>query len=156
MEIQDNSAVALNIGVDARTYLAETAKWGKFLSILGFIGCGLMVVFGLFAGSIFATLGNFGGRGLGGRELGAGFGVLFAVIYIALAALYFFPCLFLYRYSTYMQGALRRNDMPALDTSFQNLKSLFKFMGIMMIIALAFYALALIIGLGVGSMTNFN
>ena len=156
MEIQDNSVVALNIGVDARSYLTETAKWGKFLAIIGFIGCGLMVVLGLFAGTIFASLSSFGGRQYAGSEYTAGIGIMLTVLYICLALLYFFPCLFLYRYASFMQGALRRDDVSALNTSFRNLKSLFKFMGILMIIALAFYALALVIGLGAASMSSFT
>lgn len=151
MEAQ--SGLMLSIDLDSRSYLSETAKWGKFLAIIGFIMCGLIVVIGLFFGTIFSTLNTFGGQT---NEFGAGFGVAMAVLYILLAILYFFPCLFLYRFSNQMQAALNRNDGTNLTTSFRNLKSLFKFTGIMMIIVLAFYALALVIGLGVGSMTNFN
>ncbi|HYJ65731.1 MAG TPA: hypothetical protein VEV62_18445, partial [Parafilimonas sp.] len=36
-------------------FLVEAAKWAKFLGILGFILCALMVICGLFAGTFFAS-----------------------------------------------------------------------------------------------------
>ncbi|MES1221141.1 MAG: DUF5362 family protein [Bacteroidota bacterium] len=47
------------------------------------------------------------------------------------------------------------NDQETLNTSFQNLKKLFRFVGIMTIIVLAFYAIILVFGLlgaGLGRM----
>jgi uncharacterized membrane protein (DUF485 family) len=61
--------------------------------------------------------------------------------------LYFFPCLFLFRFASKMKHALAANDQAQLNTSFQNLKSLFRFVGILTIIFLAFYAIAIVFGL---------
>ncbi len=151
MEAQ--SGLMLSIDLDSRSHLSETAKWGKFLAIIGFIMCGLIVLFGLFFGTIMAAFSKYGAQS---ADLLPAMGAAMAVIYILLAILNFFPCLFLYRFSNQMQAALNRNDGTNLTTSFRNLKSLFKFIGIMMIITLAFYALVLVIALGMGSMTNFN
>ena len=46
-----------------------------------------------------------------------------------------------------MKTALAGNDQEALNTSFQNLKKYLRYIGVLMIICLSFYALALIIGL---------
>jgi len=42
---------------EASGYLDEIRKWTTFFSILGFIGIGLMIIFGIFAGLIFSKLG---------------------------------------------------------------------------------------------------
>jgi len=152
MEIQDGSVVALDLNVDSRSYLQETAKWGKFLSIVGFIGCGLMVVLGIFSGSLFSNLQKYNRAYQNTEHLG---GILL-IIYVLLGIAYFFPCLFLYRYSENMQGALRQNDVSTLTTSFRNLKSLFKYYGIFTIVILGFYALAIIVGVIAASMGGFK
>jgi len=69
-----------------------------------------------------------------------------AAIYVAMAVLYFFPFLFLYRFSNRMQSALRSNDQQTLINSLGNLRAYFRFVGILVIIGLAFCALAFIFG----------
>ncbi len=75
-----------------------------------------------------------------------GMGTMMAVIYIILAAIYFFPCLFLLRFSNKMKAALQTDDQALLTGSFQNLKIMFRFVGILTIIIIAFYLLAFIAG----------
>ena len=148
---QNSEIFGLQVDPVIKSYLAETAKWGRFLSILGFILCGLIVLIGIFAGSIFSM---FGSATIGGESpIGAsGFASVMVVLYILIALLYFFPCLYLFRFSNKMKTALYGNSQEDLTESFQNLKSLFKFVGILTIIILAIYALIFFIGiLGVAS-----
>jgi hypothetical protein len=135
----------LQVDHETISYLGETARWAKFLAIIGFIGCGLAVIFGIFAGSIFGAMGTFGRYGLGGG--GAILSVVIGIIYIAIALLYFFPCLYLFNFASRMQVALRNNDQVQLNSSLRNLKSCYKFLGILMIVVLAFYGLSLIGGI---------
>ena len=151
MEQNTSNLFELQIDHQSNAYLRETAKWAKFLAIVGFIGCALIILVGIFAGSVMAT--TFGELGGG---FGGGMGVIMAVIYILLALLAFFPYLYLYRFANQMQVALRNNDQAALTTSFGNLKSCFKFVGILTIIVLAFYALALVFGVLGATMASFN
>ncbi len=132
-------------------YLRESAKWAKFIAIIGFVFCGLMVVAALFAGSILAAsmstaLG--GGAGIGGG--------LITFIYIAIAALWFLPCLYLFRFASGMQGALANNEQEKLLNSLKNLKSHFKFIGILLIIMLVFYALAFVFGIIMATAGGFG
>lgn len=139
----------LTITSDIRDYLKETAKWGKLLSIVGFVMMAILVVFALFAGTIMATamsqLDSIGGAG----ALGGG---MISVIYILMALLYFFPLLYLYRFSSKIQVALNSDDQQYLSEAFRNLKSLYKFMGILMAIMLCFYALAIVMALAGGAL----
>jgi hypothetical protein len=77
----------------------------------------------------------------GSSTLGGG---MVTVIYILIALLWFFPCLHLFHFANKMKLALTGNDQEMLNTSFKNLKACFKFMGIITIIVLSFYALALL------------
>ncbi|MES1222910.1 MAG: DUF5362 family protein [Bacteroidota bacterium] len=156
-ENQNTSLFGLSIDPAAKAHLSEAARWARFLAIVGFVIIGLIVIVGVFVGALFGSM----TRGLAGNDLnnvGAAGGVMgsfLIVIYICAAALYFFPCLFLFRFATKMKTALAANDQETLNTSFQNLKKLFRFVGIMTIIVLAFYAIILVFGLlgaGLGRM----
>ncbi|MBC7848277.1 MAG: hypothetical protein H7Y31_01010, partial [Chitinophagaceae bacterium] len=91
----------LQIDQQVSSYLSETAKWAKFLAILGFIMCGLLVVIGVFASSLLARFSNDG--------YAAGMSIVFTIIYMVLAIVYFFPCLYLYHFANKMQRAIRQN-----------------------------------------------
>jgi drug/metabolite transporter (DMT)-like permease len=124
--------------------LSEAARWGKFLAIIGFIGC----VFIVLAGIVMATQSSELDRAFStyGEEnpfekLGPGI----AVVYILLAALYFFPCLYLLRFSSHMQTAIASGNQEKMTSAFKNLKSMFKFVGILTIIIIAIYILAIVV-----------
>jgi len=141
-----------NITPEIKGYLLETAKWGKFLSIVGFVGIGFMILGGIFFSTIMANLGAMGGEEFGAAALmGTGF---MSAIYIVIALIYFFPCLYLYRFSTKIKTALNHNDEAFLTEAFKNLKSIFKFMGIFTAVILGFYAFMIVLGLlgGVAAM----
>ncbi len=135
----ESSLFELQVDHQVTSYLGETARWAKFLAIIGFIFCGLIVLGALFAGSVLS--GAFGR--LGG--MGGGLSVLIGGVYAGLALLYFFPCLYLFNFASKMQVAIRSNDQVQLINSFRNLKSCYKFLGILMIVVLSFYALAIIV-----------
>ncbi len=135
-------------------YLAEAAKWGKFLSILGFIFCALIVLVALLAGTFMSTLlSQFESQGMAG--LGSISGTVIIIYYLLIAVLYFFPCLFLFNFSSKMQTAIRNNDQIYLNNSFKNLKSLFKFWGILTVIFLCIFAVGIIFAIVVG-VTGFH
>jgi hypothetical protein len=136
------SLFELQVDHESSSYLRETTRWGKFLAIVGFVLCGLLVLVALFAGSFMAA--SFGRLGSGGA--GAGLGAFVSVLYIIVALVMFFPNLYLYNFASKMQVALRNNDQAQLNQSFRNLKSCYRFLGILMIIYLSFLALALIFG----------
>ncbi|HYE55102.1 MAG TPA: DUF5362 family protein, partial [Chitinophagaceae bacterium] len=148
MEQQSGNLFELQVDASSMNYLSETAKWGKFLSIVGFIGCALLVILGLYIAT--ATGGSDALGGLYSMGLGLGL----AIVYIVLALLYFFPCLYLFRFSNAMQVALRSNDQNNLVAAFSNLKSCFKFVGILTIVILAFYALGIIFAVIGASMSG--
>ncbi|MHA4846999.1 hypothetical protein ACX0G7_22725 [Flavitalea antarctica] len=148
---QSTNLFELHVDHNGSVFLREVAKWSKFLSIVGFVGMGLAMLFLIFAGSFSSTILNNPAYG-GSNSMYAG--SFFQIVFLgAFMLIYFFPCLYLFRFATKMQVALRNNDQDTLNASFENLKSCFKFIGIFTIVILSIYALALLVGLfALGSM----
>ena len=134
---QSNNLFELHVDHNGSSFLREIAKWSKFLAIVGFVMIGILLLAIVFAGSTMATL--MSGTAYG--DAGGIVGVIYISVVGAMMLIYFFPCLYLFRFATKMQVALRNNDQDTLNASFENLKSCFKFMGIFMIIVLSIYAL---------------
>ncbi len=150
--LDSNFKEGLHLSGQSLGYLKETAKWGKFLAIVGFVMLGLvMLIFLLLA--IF--VGSTGLAALDGPE-SAVFGAMGAatiMFYVFLFIIfYFIPSLFLYRFATNMQIALRNEDSDTLQTSLSNMKSLFKFFGILTAIFLGLYALIFVFSIFFGGL----
>lgn len=123
-------------------FLRETSKWTKFIAIVGYVGVGLMVLGALFSISTgFSELSGIYGL-LGGGAVG--------VMYLLIAALYFFPVHYLYNFSLNMKRAIASGEENALEAGLRYLKSHYKFLGILMIIMLSFYLLMLLFALTMG------
>lgn len=131
----------LRITPDIRRFLVTTAKWAKFLSIVGFVGVALMIVFALFAGTMMSSL-----SGMSGVESAVP-ATFMAAIYVVMGAVYAIPLYYLYKFANDMQFALHNNDQTYLSQSFEKLKSHYKFFGIMAAIFLGFYAVILVVAL---------
>jgi hypothetical protein len=126
---------------EIRDYLTETAKWGKFLAIMGYVGIGLILIMAVVVigmGSSFSPLFPEG-SGMGGMNMG-----FIGFFYIAFAAFYFFPVYYLHQFSIKIKDGLSIPGSQSIAAGFQNLKSLFKFMGIFTIVILSLYALIII------------
>ena len=141
-----------NLIIDWRSkeFLKETAKWTKFLAILGFVGIGLMVLGSLVMLFAPSSLMSNGGFPFGGK-------IFMMLLYLAFAVLYYFPISYLYQFSENTKKAINSNDNVAMRNAFEFLKSHYKFMGILTIILLSFYAIIIFIGLiGAGAAAMMN
>ena len=138
------------LGIDetAKSFLSETAKWGKFLAIIGFVFCGLIVVVALFLFFAGGTMTSVF-KGMNSALAGAATGVI-GFIYLLLALVYYFPSKYLYDFSVYIKQAIALEDQESLNYAFERLKSLYKFWAILMIILLSFYAFIIIFAVLVG------
>ena len=145
---QDKSIFGLGIDPSSKAHLAEAARWARFLAIVGFIMCGLIVLIGIFAASFSTSFSSkFGNEFGGATSMGSGMGSMMTVLYIGIAILYFFPCLFLFRFANLMKAALATEEQDNLNKSFQNLKVMFRYVGIITIIILTIYLLVFLIAI---------
>lgn len=137
MEQQQNVLSDLTLDAAVSEQIRSFAGWAKFLSIMGFILCGLMLLVGIFAGSFLASMGRvYSPSGSTG-----GAASMFTIIYIFIALIYFVPTLFLYQSSVKLRYALAAADQRELLEGFTKLKASFRFVGILTIILLSIYAL---------------
>lgn len=137
---------------EAQYYIQIIAKWGNFLSIVGFIACGFMLLAGSFIDKVMTTA-----NALSGNPYGSGMQGFMTGIYIVIAIFYFFPTLYLYQFSSKAKKAILFANSNELAEAFGKLKSSFKFIGIVTIVILSFYALVLIAALiGLGTYSAFH
>ena len=125
----------LHLTAQAQDFLRTAAKWAMFLAILGFI---------VIAFWIFAALGMLAaGSVVGDMPSSPGMGAMaffsptvLGLAYLIMAILYFFPVLYLYKFSSKIKNALSSNSSDELTEAFGNLKSHYKFIGIITIITI--------------------
>ncbi len=134
----ESTTPVISIPQEAVNNLLETGKWTKFLAILGFIFIGFMFLGSLIMGIVTTVLGN--------DFTSLPFpGIFLALMYFVLAVLYFFPILYLFRFSTNISKAMRANNIQDFNAAIGNLKSHYKFVGILVIIIMGFYVLGIIL-----------
>jgi hypothetical protein len=138
MENNTTNANTIAINEEIKSYLLESAKWCKFLAILGYIGMGILTLVGLlmmvglpFMSSSYESVPLFG----------------LGLLYVLLAVVYYFPTLYLYRFAFRIKQGFYSNDESVLTDGFLNLKKSLRFVGIMIIILLSLYALILVIAI---------
>ena len=135
----ENTSESKKIEIEQETIndLDSTRKWTMFLAIMGFIGIGIILSIGLFAGvflSIFKT---------GDTPIGITEGLVFIPVLIV-AVIYFFPVLFLFRFSKHTAFAVKNLDKQALSKAVKNLKSYYIFLGILVIFLITAHVFAFI------------
>ena len=118
--------------------MLETARWTKFIAIVGFIVLGLFIFAGI-------------GIGLGmsmipamQSELGAGFNFAMMIAYLIMVILYFFPTFYLYKYSRLIKPSILTGNQERFNLALSYQKKMFRFIGILIIITLAIYGLIFI------------
>jgi hypothetical protein len=142
-----NDSSRLKITDEMKSYLKEMAKWGYFLSIVGFIVVGFLLLASMTIQSVFDSLGDT--PGMAGLDVGGG---TLSFIYVIMASLYFFPTLHLYRFSTRVKRAILNDDQEDLRYSLEHLKKVFKFVGIFTAVIFGFYLLMLLMTLFFGTL----
>ncbi|WP_341901205.1 DUF5362 family protein [Fluviicola taffensis] len=118
----------LKITNSIKQNLLTTAKWARFLAIVGFIFTGFLGIASLI---ILVT------------AMTTGFGplILMGFVYLVLTVVMLFPGLYLIRFAGATEKGLNSNKQSEFDYGIENLKSLFKFMGIYTIVLIGVYIL---------------
>ena len=107
--------------------MRQTKPWVMLISIIGFIYIGLMVIFGvltMFIFSQFNATGSFPSS------------IMFAVIYILMGILYFFPFFFLFKYASSIGRLLDGGGAAKMEEALSNQKSFWKYIGILVVISI--------------------
>ncbi|MBL8002039.1 MAG: hypothetical protein JNL05_08775 [Flavobacteriales bacterium] len=153
--LDSTSGQATHLSLFDADTLRQTARWARFLAITGFVMIGIMVVFGVFMGSMFARLGEMQNEMTGmPQPIGLeAMGTLYTVMFLLIGALYFVPTLLLFQFASRTLRALGPTFDPlTFSNGLQAHRRLYKFMGILMIIMLCLYGVGFLVMLLVGGM----
>ena len=132
--LDQNFSGQLAVEGQGQNYLKETAKWAKFLSIVGFVFIGLFAL-------VFINIGLAGGTAL--AETGMPYGGSFIIGPLLILGIYFYPLYKLFKFSQHAKNSLASTSSLELTHALSNLKSLYKFMGILTLIVVIFYGIML-------------
>lgn len=143
--------VALVVTEDIRSYIYETAKWAKFLSIVGFFMTGIFIMIA-FSASAFETALN---QTPGGQQMAHLGSTVLMIMMLLFALVYFYPSLMLFKYAVAAKTAVLYGEQDSLTIAMSKMKSFFKFWAILTIVIIAFYLLsflaAIVATLGAGA-----
>jgi hypothetical protein len=134
----ENKEKLPEITLQSLSYLNVAAKWAKFLSVIGFVSVGILSLLGIFMAITLS---------ISDRVAALPFPFpkgLIGLVYIIIAVIYFFPALYLYRFSESATRSLLLKDTPSLTEALHNLKKTFQFVGIATIVAISLYILIII------------
>ena len=139
MEQKSANLFDLHVDQQSQGYLSETAKWAKFLSIVSFIMIGLLLILTIVGGAAMfsSDLADMG-------YYDTDFGIVGIIVFLIVMVLALIPNIYLYRFAVKMQVALRNNDQSNLASSFLNLKSCYKYVGIFTIVFLSFILIRIV------------
>lgn len=115
----------------------ETRKWTMFLSILGFVFIGFLVL--AMIGSLFMTSMI--------PVPGMGTGPIMAFAFLLVIAIYFFPIYFLYQFSSYAKRAIATKSPADLEQAMGYLRNHYRYIGILVIIVIALYIVIFLFGI---------
>jgi uncharacterized membrane protein YjgN (DUF898 family) len=136
----------LNLDPVSKTYLQDAARWGKFLAVVGFVIIGILIVFGIIVTALDPDSIYYNDPDVD-QNMYAGTMAGTIIAFLIMGLVYFFPCLYLLRFSNKMKAALISNDQETLNHSFKNLKSLMRYTGILTLIFVIMFGISLLISL---------
>lgn len=139
-----NPAPELKLDETAKAYLLETARWAKFISILGFIFLGFYMIGGIAYAYIIISSPELSTmtKGIGATGMFL-FYALFGFIII-------YPVFALYKYTVLIKHAIKNTDTMTMNDAFRYHRNYYRYNGIITIILIGLYALVFIIMIIIG------
>jgi len=137
MNQTDGSIFEISINEESQYHLRDIAKWAKFLAITGLIMGGLIALLGIFVMVAGPALSSLMG------DMGAAMGAL-GIVYVLVGLLYIYPCVKQLKFANQIVLVFGTQDIVTVSAALQNLKPVFRFWGILIVIIIGLYALILI------------
>lgn len=131
----------LQLDHEAGNHFRESSKWAKFLSIVYFVGLGIIAFVLIFAAA--AVTDAF--QRLAPEFTGAG-GILIALMVVGLGIV-FFTTILLFRFATLTKEGIERQDQVIFNKGLQALKNYFMIYGVLTILGLLFSVFSTMINL---------
>ena len=123
---------------ESKAFLSESGRWSKFLAIVGFVSTVLIFI-------LYLSYPDFNPATEGIKSPMQITQMYMAEIILPfvliISVICFFPLWFMYRFGVKTKLAFENYDTDTFTAASENLKSLFKFVGIFTIIILAIYVI---------------
>jgi len=129
----------INLSIRSLKWIYDSARWARFIAILGVLFIGVLVIIGVLITPLMSYLNQEMTASTTSQLFSRSW---LSIIYLFLAAVYFFPIYYLYRFSNGIIIAYKAEDEGGINSAFVFLKKHFKFIGIMLILLLAAYTVA--------------
>lgn len=124
--------------------LLSSAKWAKFLLILGAIGVAFLFVMGIVMIALGGTLPIF--NPAAPAPFMGGVGIAIGVVYVVLALIMIYPFAKGFQFANGVKAACKTGSEAQLARGFAGMRSYLKFNGILAIIVLVLYAIIALLG----------
>lgn len=138
--LQNDHLTQLDLELDGpvRQQLNDSAKWTRFISIVMFVACGILLLFGIIGGAALSTVFRKYSDGYGQfGEMGGGIIMLIVVFIAAVMGVIYY---FLFNFSNKIKTALISESTSEFNAGLRSLKTFF-------IITTVFSILALLINI---------
>ena len=138
-------------------HLAATKPWVRFISVLTFIGAGFMLIAAAGMGmmGVVGGMGGMPGNRANNPFTGAmGFGL--AALYVAMAIVYIFPGVKLWKYASSIAMLIQTGRNEDLVDALNQQRSFWKFVGVFLIAIMVLYIIAIIAIVAVAGITAFK
>jgi uncharacterized membrane protein YidH (DUF202 family) len=141
---ENKSLFSLQIDPVSKSHLSSVSGWARFLSIMGMlllaVGLAATIMTFVFWQQRFGT--DVMDRGIANIRLTSMIGSILVMVAC------FFPLLFLLQFSTRLKRALAGNDQQEINEAFLLLKKYFRYLGLLLLVAIVLYVLAFIFNVG--------
>ena len=136
--MESNSTNLFDLQFDdlASNYMRDSARWAKFVAILGIIGCGIGLL--ILSSAMF----TYSSEAADAKNVLTGF-----VLILTLDIGSFFPCIYLYRFSRQMTQAIGNNDQESLTRAFKSMRGCLRFLGIYAIVGTLIWVAVILMNL---------
>jgi magnesium-transporting ATPase (P-type) len=120
-------------------YLKKTKPWVRFISVVIFIGTGLVFLLGLALILGAGLLSSLSKNVFGGAPLG-----LLGFVYTVFACLSFFPALYLARFADGIKKALLKDEVGGIEDALKNQRAFWRYMGVLLLAILVLQIAAIL------------
>lgn len=138
----------LTLNTKSKAFLSEVARWTFFFAILGFIAIAFFIIIAILMGTVYSKMLDMVAEQQGVPYMS----ISLMITYLVVALLYFMPVLYLFKFSKKMKVALATKNDETLADAFENLKSHYKFIGVLTIIMISLNVLIIGFSIVAGSL----
>jgi len=135
-DLQQDHLEEMDLKIDdqVRQQLTEAGKWSKFIAIIMFVACGLILVFGVIAGSAMtSTLSRLGSSYSFFGEFSPGILIGIIILVVAIIGVVYY---FLYNFGLKIKNALLSENNKDFNDALRSLKVFFIITTILAILSL--------------------